>query len=32
MFLGRSMNLPGKAGRKIVDIGYKISKKIYGFG
>ncbi len=32
MFLGRSMNLPGKVGRKIVDIGYKISKKIYGFG
>lgn len=29
--LGRSMNLPGKAGRKIVEIGYKISKKIYGF-
>ncbi|MDF2590412.1 MAG: hypothetical protein K0S41_4255 [Anaerocolumna sp.] len=29
--LGRSMNLPGKVGRKIVDVGYKISKKIYGF-
>lgn len=31
-FLGKSMNLPGKAGRKIVEVGYKISKKIYGFG
>lgn len=30
-FLGRSMNLPGKVGRKIVEVGYKISKKIYGF-
>ncbi len=30
-FLGRTMNLPGKVGRKIVEIGYKISKKIYGF-
>lgn len=30
-FLGRSMNLPGKAGRKIVEVGYRISKKIYGF-
>lgn len=30
-FLGRSMNLPGKVGRKIVGIGYKISRKIYGF-
>ena len=30
-FLGRSMNLPGKAGRKIVEVGYKISRKIYGF-
>lgn len=29
--LGRSMNLPGKAGRKIVEVGYRISKKIYGF-
>ncbi len=29
--LGRSMNLPGKVGRKIVEIGYKVSKKIYGF-
>ena len=31
-FLGLSMNLPGKIGRKIVQVGYKISKKIYGFG
>ncbi len=30
-FLGRSINLPGKIGRKIVRAGYKISKKIYGF-
>lgn len=29
--LGRSMTLPGKTGRKIVEMGYKISKKIYGF-
>jgi glycosyltransferase involved in cell wall biosynthesis len=29
--LGRSMTLPGKTGRKIVEVGYKISKKIYGF-
>ena len=30
--LGRSMNLPGKFGRKVVEIGYSISKKIYGYG
>ncbi len=30
-FLGRSMNLPGKVGRIIVQVGFKISKKIYGF-
>lgn len=30
--LGRSMNLPGKFGRKVVEIGYTISKKIYGYG
>lgn len=30
-FLGKSMNLPGRVGRKIVTVGYKISKKIYGF-
>ena len=29
--LGRSMNLPGSFGRKIVEVGYNISKKIYGF-
>lgn len=30
-FLGRSMNLPGRTGRKLVELGFKISKKIYGF-
>ncbi len=30
--LGRSMNLPGSFGRKLVEVGYAISKKIYGFG
>lgn len=29
--LGRSMNLPGSFGRKIIEVGYNISKKIYGF-
>lgn len=29
--LGRSMNLPGRFGRKIVEVGYELSKKIYGF-
>lgn len=29
--LGRSMNLPGSFGRKIIEVGYEISKKIYGF-
>lgn len=29
--LGRSMTLPGRAGRKIVEMGYKVTKKIYGF-
>jgi hypothetical protein len=29
--LGRSMNLPGKFGRRIVEVGYDISRKIYGF-
>jgi hypothetical protein len=29
--LGRSMNLPGKFGRRIVEVGYNISRKIYGF-
>lgn len=30
--LGRSMNLPGSFGRKLVEVGYSVSKKIYGFG
>ncbi len=29
--LGRSMNLPGKFGRKVVEMGYNITRKIYGF-
>lgn len=29
--LGQSMNLPGKPGRKMSILGYKISRKIYGF-
>ena len=29
--LGRSMNMPGKFGRRIVEVGYNIAKKIYGF-
>ena len=29
--LGQSMNLPGKFGRKMVELGYNISRKIYGF-
>ncbi|HKL79729.1 MAG TPA: glycosyltransferase family A protein [Mobilitalea sp.] len=29
--LGRSMNLPGKFGRRIIEVGYNITKKIYGF-
>jgi len=29
--LGRSMNLPGKFGRKMIEMGYNITKKIYGF-
>jgi glycosyltransferase involved in cell wall biosynthesis len=29
--LGRSMNLPGKFGCKIVEVGYNIARKIYGF-
>ena len=29
--LGRSMNLPGKFGRKVVEVGYNITRKIYGF-
>ena len=30
-FLGQSMNLPGKAGRKLSIAGYKITQKFYGF-
>ncbi len=29
--LGRAVNLPGKAGRKITTAGYKAAQKIYGF-
>jgi glycosyltransferase involved in cell wall biosynthesis len=29
--LGRSMNLPGKFGRRVVEVGYNILRKIYGF-
>lgn len=29
--LGRSMNLPGKFGMKMVEMGYNITRKIYGF-
>ncbi len=29
--MGISMNLPGRTGRRISEIGYKISQKIYGF-
>ncbi len=30
-FLGQSMNLPGKAGRQVSILGYKITRKFYGF-
>lgn len=29
--LGRSMDLPGKFGRRIVELGYNIARRIYGF-
>ena len=29
--LGRSMNMPGKFGRRIVEVGYDIARRIYGF-
>lgn len=29
--LGRSMNLPGKFGRRVVEVGYNIARRIYGF-
>lgn len=31
MILGRSMNLPGKFGQRVVEVGYNIARKIYGF-
>ena len=30
-FLGQSMNLPGKAGRKVSVMAYKIAQKFFGF-
>ena len=30
-FLGQSMNLPGKGGREVSIMGYKITRKFYGF-
>lgn len=30
-FLGQSMNLPGKGGRKVSIMGYKIAQKFFGF-
>ena len=30
-FLGQSVNLPGKAGRRVSILGYKITQKFYGF-
>ena len=30
-FLGQGMNLPGKGGRKVLEAGYKISQKFFGF-
>lgn len=30
-FLGRSMQLKGRAGRKMIILGYQLSQKIYGF-
>jgi glycosyltransferase involved in cell wall biosynthesis len=29
--LGRSMNLPGKFGNRIIEMGYSVARKIYGF-
>lgn len=29
--LGRSMNLPGRFGQRVVEVGYSIARKIYGF-
>ena len=30
-FLGQSMNLPGKGGRQVSIMGYKIAQKFFGF-
>ena len=30
-FLGQNMNLPGKGGRKISEVTYRIAQKFYGF-
>lgn len=32
LLIAKSMKLPGKSGRKIIIMGYKLSRKIYGFG
>ena len=29
--MGRTMNLPGKGGRKVSEMGYKITQKFFGF-
>ena len=29
--LGRSMNIPGKFGRRVIEVGYNIARRIYGF-
>ena len=29
--LGRSMNMPGKFGRRVIEVGYNIARRIYGF-
>ena len=30
-FMGRTMNLPGKGGRKVSEFGYKVTQKFFGF-
>ena len=30
-FLGQGCNLPGKGGRELLILGYKITQKFYGF-
>ena len=30
-FLGQSMNLPGRSGRQVSIVGYKITRKFFGF-